>query len=239
MTINKSIFSFYARPLLGLFILSLLFAACKKNDNDLPNQPVAGLMAYNLAPDKAPVGFAISGNRFGNSPLYFSNYTGAYLPVYSGSRELASFDYNSGTTIATNTATLADSMYYSVFLVGARGSYRNVFVKDELAPLTRTAGKAWVRYINAIPDSTAPLAVSIADGGFAEQSAYANVSAFKQVNAGSSNTTISNGSTISATRNIDFEEDKVYTILFVGLPNQTEPTQAVQIKFVQNGVIRD
>lgn len=237
MTINTNFFRLHGRSLVGLLAISLLFSACKKNNNDLPQAPVAGLMAYNLAPDKSPIGFGISGNQFGNSPLYFSNYTGAYLPVYTGSRQLVSVDYNSGATIATTNVNFADSMYYSVFLVGAGGSYRNVFVKDDLAPLTAATGKAWVRYINAIPDSSAAVSVSIADGDIAEQAAYATVSAFRQIPAGSFNTSISNGSSIAATRNINFEENKVYTILFVGLPNQTAPTQAIQIKYVLNGAI--
>jgi Domain of unknown function (DUF4397) len=229
----KNAIGSYGLPLAGLLLTVLLFAACKKEDPNTVYTPVAGVMAFNLAPDKAAVGFTLSGNLLGNAPLNYTGYTGVYLPVYTGTREVRSVEYYMGSTIASSSMNFADSAYYSAFLLGANGNYRNLVVKDELESITPVAGKAWVRYVNAIPDSTSAPAITI--GVDNENAAYATVSAFRQVNAGSVNTAVSNGSTINASRNLTLEENKVYTILFVGLPNPTDPANAVQIRFIQNG----
>lgn len=226
---------------LGLSLSAVLLSACNKNDDDNNTRiPAAGLMAFNLAPDQSAAVFALSGNNLGNAALGYTSFTGGYLPIYIGSREVRSYDFNSQTTLALSNATFSDSAYYSAFLLGNNGTYKNVVVQDQLDSLAFATGKTWVRYINAIPDSTAAPTVTIASGSetpINETAAYGNVSAFKQVSAGTVNTSVSNGGTISSNRSITLEENKAYTILFVGLPNQTDSTRAVQIRFIQNGTI--
>lgn len=238
----KLLVNAFIKPLAGLGLAALLFASCKKDDvNDDIKTPVAGLMAFNLATDKAAIGFTLSGNNLGSAQLGYTNFTGAYLPVFVGSREVRSFDYITGSTLAIATAAFADSNYYSVFLLGVNGNYRNVVVKDELIPLTPVSGKAWVRYINAIADTVAPApVVKIGPAGteaFNETAAYASVSGFKQVNAGPVNTSVNNGAAITASRSITLEENKIYTVLFTGLPGQADPEKTVQVKFIQNGTV--
>jgi hypothetical protein len=230
----------FLRPLTGLGLVALLFASCKKNDSDYTPNPVAGVMAFNLAADKNAVAFTLSGNYLGSNTLAYTNYTGAYLPVYTGTRDVKAIDYNISNILATTTGNFADSSYYSVFLTGFNGNYRNVLVKDELESLTAASGKAWVRYINAVPDSSiAPVVTITANGDnvVSTSSPYASVSSFVQVNAGAVNTAISNGTTVSANRTITLEENKVYTVLFVGLPSPTDASTAVQVKFIQNATV--
>lgn len=78
-----------------------LFSSCKKTPDTGSQLPVAGLMAFNLVPDQASVGFTVSGQNLTNSPLLYTNYTGDYLRIYAGNRDIASFDFNSGATLAT------------------------------------------------------------------------------------------------------------------------------------------
>jgi len=138
-----------------------------------------------------------------------------------------------GTTIAISSTTFADSAYYSAFVMGANGNYRNVVVKDEVDLVTPVAGKAWVRYVNAIPDSVSTPSVTV--GTNTESAPYATVSAFAQVDAGPVNIAVTNGGSINATRTITMEENKVYTVLLAGLPGATDPVNAVQIRFITNG----
>jgi hypothetical protein len=236
----KRVMNVVLRPVAGLFAVALLFTACKKLSPDYQPNPAAGLMAFNLAPDKPAVAFTLSGNVLGNSSLGYTSYTGVYLPVYVGTREVRTVDYNTGSTLALATGNFADSNYYSAFLLGANGSYRNVVVKDELSSLTAAGGKAWVRYVNAIADSTAAPLVTIgtgAENAVNENAPYAKVSGFVQVNAGPVNTAVNNGGNIAASRTITLEENKVYTVLFSGLPNQTDSSKAVKVRFIQNGTI--
>jgi len=230
-----------AKPAAGLLLASVLFVACKKdNDTINPRVPQAGLMAFNLSPDQNAVVMSLGGTNLGNSSLAYNSYTGTYLPVTPGTREVRSFDFNSGNTLATSSANFADSGYYSAFLLGTTGNYRNVIVKDELETLTATAGKAWVRYINAIPDTLNAPTVTIAAGGtnvFNETGTYGNVSSYAMVNAGEVTTSVTNGEGIDATRNITLEENKVYTVLLTGLSATTDSTRDAEVKFIVNGTV--
>ncbi|MFT3979508.1 MAG: DUF4397 domain-containing protein [Ferruginibacter sp.] len=233
----KKLFNMPGRLLLcglALSVAALAFTSCTKTGDDYEQPPVAGFMAFNLAPDKPGVGFALSGSRLSNTPLGFTNYTGTYLPVYTGSREVAAFDFNDGSTLATNTFTFEDSSYYSAFLVGVNGYYRNVIVKDDLVPITPVSGKAWVRYINAVADTAARPSITIG-GNTSSAVAFGTVSGFEQVNAGDLALAIDGESSFNVNRSITVEENKIYTILFTGQPGQVNPSLAVQIKFIQNG----
>lgn len=234
----KELTGAYGLTVLGLVLAALVFTACKKdNDYHNNNMPAAGLMAFNLSPDKPAVGFTLGGNRLGNVPLDYSNYSSVYLPVTPGNREVRSVEFYTGSTIAISNTNFADSAYYSVFLLGANGNYRNVVVKDDVELLTPAAGKAWVRYINAIPDSTPAPVVTI--GTTIENAAYASISPFRQVNTGQLVTSVSNGGSINANRTLTIDENRVYTILLIGLPGATDPANAVQIRFIQNGTATD
>jgi Domain of unknown function (DUF4397) len=222
----------------GFLLIALLFTACKKSSDDNNSAPVAGLMGFNLSPDKDAVGLAISNSRLTNAPLAYSNYTGAYQNIYLGSRVVSAFNYaGSDSAFATATENFEANKYYSVFVVGANGNYRNVIVKDELDSLASTTGLAYVRYINAIPDSSKPAVTLTAAGTDVSSSntSYATVSAFTGINAGELTVKVSNDSTISANRTITVEKGKVYTILLIGLPGSTDADKKVQVKFITNG----
>lgn len=231
----------FARPMAALLLMAMLFTACKKEDTEIPQQPstAAGLMAFNLAPDQAAVGFTLSNNPLRTPALGYTDFTGLYLPVYIGNREVRSVDYYTGSTIALTNATFADSMYYSVFVLGYNGNYRNVLVKDELQSLTATAGKAWVRYVHAIADSAARPVVNISAGAVNETAAYARVSAFAPVDAGSVMVTVKDGANINANRTFTLEANRVYTFLLVGIPGASDSGKAVQIRYIANGSIAD
>ena len=232
-------------PLRQFFVVScaaLLFAACKKDDAPQENPPVAGFMAFNLSPDQNAVVFSLSGNNVGASTLPYNGYTGQYYAINTGSREVRAFDYATNTTLATTPGNFADSMYYSSFLIGTSGNYSTVLVHDNLDSLPAVAGKAYVRYINAITDSsTAIPVVELAASGetsITENAAFGTVSSFKQVNAGELTTTVSDGTTALATRTITVEQNKVYTLLLSGIPGSADSTKAVQVKYIQNATIQ-
>jgi hypothetical protein len=233
--------SFNLIYLAGLLVITFLFASCKKNlNNDVQPIPAAGLMAFNLIPDNGAVGFAISNNTLTNYPLLFGNYTGAYQGIYVGDRTVTSFNFNSGATLASAPQLFEDSAWYSVFALGANGNYRNVIVKDNLDSLPSTTGEAFVRYINAIPDSAAQPSVTISSNGtnvFNNNAAFATVSDFKGITPGNISVSINNGSAINASRTITVEKGKIYTILLAGMPGQSDTTKSVQIKFIQNGTV--
>jgi len=235
---------FFPRPaivvLAGILLVSFLFSACKKNLDTGTQTPVAGLMAFNLAPDKEAVGIALSGNNFSNSALAYTSYTGNYRGVYVGNREVESYDFSSGTTLATASQLFEPNSYYSVFIAGANGKYKNIVVKDNVDSLSSTTGEAFVRYVNAIPDSTSQPLVTISSNGtnvFSNNAPFATVSDFKGITPGNVSVKVNDESAINSNRTIALEAGKIYTILLVGIPGPTDSTKAVQIKYIQNGSI--
>lgn len=227
----------YSLAATAILFSGLVLTSCLKDDDDTPNPPAAGLMAFNLSPDVSAAGFSISGNNLTSTPLAFNSYTGTYLAIFPGTRSVESYSFNSGNTIATASREFASDRYYSVFLVGADSSFSNVIVEDKLDTLSG-AGKAFIRYINAIPDASDPNVTVTANGTNAvnESADFMNVSEFIAVDPGSASITVSNGGTINANRTITLEAQKIYTIMLIGKPDGTGD-QAVQIKYIQNGMI--
>jgi len=223
-------------PLAGFLLMAIAFSACKKTAINT-HTPAAGLMAFNLAPDSTSVGFTIGGNNLTPTPLTFTQYTGSYLGVYPGTRDVSAYNYFNGTSLATASQLFADSAYYSAFLVGTAGNYKNIVVKDNFDSLTSASGMAYVRYVNAIPDSTLQPTVTISSNGdnvFDTTSTFPAVSGFKGITPGDISVSVSAETSISANRTITVEQGKVYTILLIGSPTATDSTKAVQIKFIQN-----
>ena len=219
--------------------VALLLSACKKSTDFDSNTPVSALMTFNLAPDKTAIGIAISGNVLTTTPLNYTSYTGIYQTIFPGSREVTAYDFGGGNTFATVSQNFEATKYYSAFVLGANGTYSNLVVKDELDSLSATSGQAYVRFINAIPDSTKPLVTLTANGTDLSNSnaGYATVSSFTAVNPGDVTIKVDNGTTISANRTITVEKGKVYTILLTGIPGSTEPAKIVQIKYITNGSV--
>lgn len=224
----------------GILLLALLFGACKKDD--LPNNriPAAGVMAFNLSTDKDAVGISLSGNNLFYLPLGYASFTGAYLPIFTGNREVKSYNNNSYNVLSVNNQIFQDSAYYSIFVVGRNGSYRNIVVNDSLNNLTITPGQAFVRYINAIPDSTISPFVSISSNGtkvISNNTAFGIVTPFIKVNAGNIIIGVNNGDSVAVSRTILVEQSKAYTILIAGIPNATDTTKSIKIKYITNGTI--
>jgi hypothetical protein len=221
-----------------IITMGAVFSACRKDSDSNNEIPVSGLMAFNLAPDQSALGVALSGNLLTNSPLSYTNYTGGYRNIFPGERVVQSYDYQKDTTLVTATHNFTTQKYYSLFVVGNNGAYKNVIVQDEIDSLPST--QAYVRYINAIPDSSNAPTVTIKANGanvVNAPAAFSTVSAFTPVNGGNIDIAIANGGNVSANRTIAVENGKIYTVLFVGLPAATDTAKAVQIKYILNGTI--
>ncbi len=226
----------------------LLFAAvglgltsCMKNNDDQPEIPNAGLMAFNLSPDQDGIFVRLSGNTLGNQPLAYTNYTGTYLPIFTGNRDVRALNATTGQEI-TNTAgfTFDADKYYTLFVTGSDSVYTNLIVNDHLDTLLPAAGEALVRYVQAIPDSAA-FNVSLSSGSkeVPTEASFNTVSEFASMPSGDLTVTASNGSGSALTRTIAVEANKAYTILLIGDPNATDDTRKPQIKFIVNGTVTD
>lgn len=238
-TMKKKLFALLQNKFVFLGLLTVVaLSACKKDD--VPSTPTAGLMAFNLIPDSSqPVVFVLNNNSITNQALSFSNYTGNYLPIYVGARTLEVYEYDSDSALATQSFTAEANKYYTAFAVGANGTYKNIIVDDGLDLLPDSTGKAYVRYINAIPDSSTQK-VTISATGMDDVNGtthFGEVSAFTGITPGDFTLNVTNDSTITANKTISLEKDKVYTVLLTGLPHATDTAKTVKIKYIINGTI--
>jgi hypothetical protein len=238
----KKAFSTRAILAAGVLFSAVIFSSClKSDDNNNPGTPASGLMAFNLSPDKSAIGIALSGSNLTNTALGYTNYTGGYLSIYSGSRTVEAYDAGSGNAFTGSDYNFEQDKYYSLFIVGKDSAYQNVIVNDQLDSLSPASGKAYIRYINAVPDSSQPL-VTVSDNAnsvISENADFASVSGFVEINPGNANIAINNSNNIQATRTITLEERKAYTILFSGIPGSADTTQSVQIRYIENGTLDD
>lgn len=241
--ITEKFHQFYKKtfPFLALIVSVTLFPACKKNidNNDNEVKPQSGVMAINLAPGQNSVGFTIGSSQLNSVPLAFANYTGTYLSVTAGAARIASWDVVSGTLIDSIQTSFSADKFYSIFLMGTTGNYKNLVVNDPAETLTPAAGTAFVRYVNAIPEGNAPnIKVSTGSSTFIDAAAsFRAISDFVAVPAGAIEVAINNGGNVKTNRTIDVEQHKLYTVLLLGTPANIGPADAVQIQFIVNGRI--
>ena len=220
----------------SVVVAGILLVACKKSDNvDSSAAPVSGLMAFNLATDRA-VGINLSGSSLMSQPLAFEQYTGNYLNVYSGNRLVQTVDYNTGNSLDSTSFTFEPQKYYSLFVTGAGGHYRNIIVNDNFDSLSVSADQAYIRYVNAVADSVAPT-VSIGENMTDDNVNFGAVSDFRAIAPGNVSIRLSNGNTINKERTITLEKQKAYTVLLAGVPGSTA-NDSLQIRFIENGALQ-
>jgi hypothetical protein len=226
---------------LAMLTVGILFTACVKNKDDNMQTPVAGLMAFNLAPDQPSVFVTLGGNSLTQYPLVFTGYTGAYQSIYTGNRSVDTYNSPQNSLIASTSYNFEQNKYYSAFLVGYNNSYRNIVSLDNFDSLSTAQGSAYVRYINAITDSVNKPAVTISSGGnnvVNDNAAFGAVSDFKAITPGDISIAIKNTvNAIDTSRIINVVQNKVYTILLTGIPTSTNDSTRVKIRFIENGTL--
>lgn len=222
-----------------LLSLTLIFAACKKNDV-VNESPTSGLMAFNLIPEEGGVDFVMSNRAITNSPLTFTNYSGTYLSVFSGNRSVALYSAQDDSAFAEVSQVFEPKKYYSIFALGANGKYSALLVNDRLDEIPDSTNEAFVRYINAIPDSIKPtVGISINETSLVNDNnaGFGTISSFKETNPGEATIKVIDQGNVLTSRTITLEKGKIYTILLVGDPAATSDVNKVQIKFIVNGTV--
>jgi hypothetical protein len=231
----KKLFEHRLLPLCVIFIsLTVVLSACSKDNDDPIDTDVAGLMAFNLVPDRPGVLLDISGSSLTPNPMDFAAYTGGYLSIFPGVRRITSTDAPGMQILDTTTYLFEPDKYYTVFVTGAEDDYENIIVNDDYEPLNPQTGRAFFRYVNAVPGGG-----QLSIEGENLPASYREVSDFQMISAGNYNVTFTMDGADPVSRNIDFKENIAYTILIAGIPNHPDVDRALQIRYVENGVIGD
>ncbi len=236
--------TFFSRSSLMLSLalgFGIFLTSCNKDKENIPPAPVAALMAFNLAPDQQAISIGLDGNMLPGGPLGFGNYTGQYLNAFPGNRNIVSFNSISSESLDSSTYNFEVNKFYSLFVVGYNGSYTNIVSEDNYDSLTASSGKAYVRFINALPNTAASSVVLESSGTEVvnRSSAFGEVSPFLEVEPGNITIQASNEGGVDISRTISLTQTKAYTVLLMGSPNETDPARTAQIKFIENGTVTD
>ncbi|GAA0532379.1 DUF4397 domain-containing protein [Chitinophaga japonensis] len=230
----------YLLAISAMLLCAIVFSGCSDDDDNPNPPPVTGLMTLNLAPDQEAVDIALSGNLLPGSPLPYLGYSGVYLNIYAAERPVQTFSYLSGNEIAATTHNFMEDQYYSLFVIGANDNYRNLVVMDNFDSLSNAAaGSAYLRFVNAIPDSGNPVVtVTMGDSAYVDTpAAFGAVSGFTAIPPGEISIRALS-STTDISRSITLEQSKIYTALLTGMPGETGDTKT-QIRYVVNGMLAE
>lgn len=232
-------FSFLSKAFVLSFFAIAALAACSSDDNNdyyFDYDQVAGLMAVNTVTDTEPIQVTLSGNYLGPA-LNYRAYTGGYLNIFPGSRSTNSLSPYSGNTLSSVDFTYEKGHYYSVFVTGEKGDYKNIIVEDSLEQLAVTDSTAYVRFVNAIPGEATPEVNIIADNDSLLTTTidYQEVSEFTAIPAEEISVSANNQDNINVERTLNLEAQKVYTILIVGDPGNSDSFKRTQIRYIENG----
>lgn len=233
------------RPLvatIAVLVTGVLFSSCLKDSDENDRIPTAGLLAVNLAPDQQSLAITLSGNFLTQTPLAYTNYTGGYQRVYTGTRSINAYDYPDSNPLSSSSQLFEADNYYSLYFIGYNGKYRNVISEDLFDSLSANSGNAYVRYVNAIADSAHLPQVVISSNGNAvisETGNYATVSTFKAISPGNISIAVNSAAGVDTSRSFSVSAKKVYTVLLTGIPGASDPDKRVQVKFIENGTLTD
>ncbi len=205
------------------------FSSCAKENPGYADIPSARLMAYNLAPDVPEVAFTVGTVPISDA-LAFTEQTINYVPVEAGDRQIGAYNTNGGVALASQTAAFTNNAAYSAFLIGSNGAYRTVVSLDNNGTTNRSASSAWVRYVHAISGSNNPADINVASQ--IVQADYGAVSDYQSVAPGTATVTIRSGDVFETSKTINFEQGKLYTIMFIGKAGSTNPQMEPQVKLV-------
>lgn len=206
-----------------LLIISL--SSCLKNDKTVI-PPAALVSAINASPDATPLDFYLDGDRANNFGIKTAT-SMDYVRAYTGKRNI-SFTLNGYPQhIISDTATLKQNLFYSVFISNLISKPDILIITDSIAQ--PQAGKTTVRFVNLSPN--APAADLALQGGavLASNKAYRTYSSFVTLDGGKAYTfeiRQAGTSTVLATLGpVTLPANTIYTIWLQGISGATDVTK--------------
>jgi len=211
-------FKFISKLALGLG-LAISLASCSIDDDGDNYYPVTPTAAFgvvaNASPNSGDLFFFADSNQVNNTGL---SYTGAngYYNFFTGDRVL-SVKNAGGTTLATDTISLAAGQYFSTFAVNTFDNLELVTFNDSLE--YPAANHAYVRFINLSPDADSVDVAGITQN-FATNLAFKASTAFIEVQSGTYDFTFKDsesGETLFTDSAVNLYSGHIYTIYTKGL----------------------
>jgi hypothetical protein len=228
----------YLRLLLAPGMLLLFLSSCIKDNNNYVAPPVAYLSFVQASTDEPPISFYLNSDLVNNyQPILYGNHFG-YINAYAGART-ANFDNAyTGAQLLSQSITLNQNTYYTLFLANTATSPQTLLLLDSLNKPNQ--GEATIRFVNLSPDAgpvdlvaKGTTTTTIANKPFLGYSASINVPAGAyqlQVNATGTSTALATMTTIT------LGPGGVYTVWLYGLKNNTTPADVATIGVMTNAL---
>jgi len=215
----------------GCMFLSVLMVACKKDDNDSPQQDARVIMVNASPGDSVAYDFYFNDAKFNTQPLNYPANSG-YVALKPANYTIKVAAVNTINPLASGSYGINGGKSYSVFTYDTllAGKIKLFATEDDLtAP---AAGKAKVRFFHLSPVSLAVDILANDSVVFANRSYADNVSnnakgAFISVNAGVYTVKVKLAGSSPAIpalltmNNISFSDGVIYTIFAKGKVNGT------------------
>lgn len=212
-----------------LVLATLLFTACKKDDNAKPPVTQNGKLALLISSPGAPeLSFVLGGAKFATSKSLNYNTTIDYLNIKAGTYELAVTKKDATEVLSKVSGTIKNSTNYTFIVTDKSPKAALILVTDDLsAPV---ANKAKIRFANLSPDAPVlDLYVSGKTESGISKKAFKEVSGFVSVDpATEAKIEIRENSKTDVLATLDkikIEKGKIYTVYAKGLKDATDATK--------------
>jgi len=228
---------------LQLFIVPgaivMLLSSCLKDHNNNYNPPVAYLSFVQASTDEPPLKFFLNSDLVNTwAPLQYGDHID-YFRAYTGLRT-ANFDnaYTGG-QLLSDTMTLRQNVYYSLFLANTAAHPQALLLTDTLNQ--PASGSASVRFVNLSPDAGAvDLQAKAANTTTVANKSFLGHSGFITVTAGGSYNlqvnTAGTSTALASLANVNLSAGGVYTIWLFGLKNSTTAADNLAIGVMTNAL---
>jgi hypothetical protein len=214
----KTLFKFTGTlsvPVIALFMLSVCFTGCKKDNNGLG--ATAYLMATNAAEASSPQDCYVDNSKLNGAAMAYTQNSN-YKIVGTGNHQIQFRTSATATVNSSFSQSFSSSKYYSVFYLNDKSSV--ITEDDRTVP---QSGKARVRFINLSPALNSSVDLAITDGSkLIEGLAYKAVSAYNDVDPATT-FTLSASDSSSIVLNIPgvVQAGRIYTIYISGSTSAT------------------
>jgi hypothetical protein len=222
---------------LTLLAMSVVFAACDKDDDD-NNVSRSSVMVVHASPNAPNVDVRINNNIALTNVAYPNNSN--YAELNSGSTNIKVSPTGTTTYVIDATVDLEANKNYSVFAIDSVSKIKPAVVMDDLS--TPVAGKAHIRFFHFSPNAPAvDIAVTggpilFANRRFNDQATTASLANFTAVNAASYNLEVRAAGTntiVLSIPNVPLTAGKIYTVFAKGFLGGTG-TQALGAQIIAN-----
>ncbi|TCD28656.1 DUF4397 domain-containing protein [Pedobacter psychrodurus] len=215
--------------LLTLSTATVLYS-CKKDDPQ-PMEPTAAVSVFNAVPDAAPLDFYIDDKKVNAEGLAFGNKLN-YVEAFLGKKVVKVTTANAGATLINKQIDLAQSAYYSLFLINQAQTADALMVKDTF--LNKNTEKAQVRFINLSPGAPSYNLEIQGDTTTFNDKAFKAATSFKYVTDKAKVTLLlkdkATGQVLATLADVELKKGFVYTIWSKGLAVTTVDAQKISLK---------